>query len=59
MMKRIPTNYMITKVSERFGYDSKEAMLMRFKVRSYVARMGGTYDECEEIFNELMKKKVR
>ena len=58
-MKRIPTNYMITKVSERFGYESKEAMLMRFKVRSYISRMGGTYKECEETFELLIKKKVR
>jgi hypothetical protein len=52
------TNAMITYVSEKFGWNSNEAIRMRFMVRAYLLRRGVTYDECLELYKALMKKKA-
>lgn len=52
------TNAMITKVAEKFGASSSEAMLMRFTVRAYIVYRSKKYEDCEKVFKALMRKEV-
>lgn len=50
-------NAMITYVAEKYGWDSNEALRMRFMARAYLLRRGVTYNECFELYKALMKKR--
>lgn len=52
----IQTNRMITEVVAQYGKESREATLMRLTVLSYKTGGSRTYNDCESVYKNLIKK---
>ena len=52
----IPTNYMITKVDCKYGTTAKETLMMRLYVLSYKTNHKRTYEDCINLYNELINR---
>lgn len=56
MKKTISTNRMITDIDKIYGVDSKETLLMRLYVLSYITNKGRTYKDCLALYKKLKNR---
>ncbi len=56
MKAYVQTNRMITEIDNKYGSDSKQALLMRLYVLSYKTNHTRTYEDCLRLFKKMKKE---